>query len=465
MQSGFSRSNATAAIVRSFGQSRSLLPVLIVAELVAAFLLALYGTGQPQCCDAEGYSKEATALSTRGLLPGSLSAQHNYLYPAFIALLRAAGIDGRIGIGIAQVMLLALSAVLVAIVIGRVFRTERWTVFLPILLGTILLPAAAWSGYWLSEALAAPVLLLVLCFWIAIAEIVAFRSLPTTLLIMLAFGLVSGAAWMVRPALMWVPAIGGLLAFAAAALYRTGDLTPRLATAALVGFAFAFGLVLVALPQLVISGDVQSALKLDLARAQSAWAPAMWRYATNLSGCGPPALAFSPLTDDAAAILKRTVTIPVSFAWSADAAIAHLVSGWDALPSPTYATKLSLNPWVLVTLVSGFFIVSPFVGLRRAFDRSGSPVSTVRHRDVFVALFIFFTIAETLLLFTATEFRFNVAGWLTGGVCLALLVGLRVVDRASIVRVVMLASIVGLLVFVVGQMTMHMSDIWIACAY
>src|SRR5207253_687355 len=101
-------------------------------------------------------------------------------------------------------------------------------------------------------------------------------------------------------------------------------------------------------------------LHLSLARLQRGVAPAIFRYATNLSGCGDPAMVFSLLTSDLSRVVDGTIQAPQSIVWRFRAVAAHVVSGWDARPSPTYVTVLSNWPWLVVTLLSGFVMLAPF---------------------------------------------------------------------------------------------------------
>src|SRR6185295_10127282 len=157
-----------------------------------------------------------------------------------------------------------------------------------------LLPAAAWSGYWLTEAIATPIILALIASWL----LFTMRPGPP---LALAVGILSAMAWMSRPALLWLPplvAVGMVVV-----LRREPSPLRRLSSAALFAIAFAA----VVLPQWLITPNLDELLHLWLARLQKGMAPAIFRYATNLSGCGEPAMVFSPLTSELSPIIDGTV--------------------------------------------------------------------------------------------------------------------------------------------------------------
>src|SRR5689334_12318591 len=76
----------------------------------------------------------------------------------------AAGVGDRVSIAIVQLVLLYASVAFLAVAIARVFQRR----FAPVLAGlglVALLPAAAWSGYWLTEAITTPVALALIACW------------------------------------------------------------------------------------------------------------------------------------------------------------------------------------------------------------------------------------------------------------------------------------------------------------
>src|SRR3954467_5737204 len=125
--------------------------VLAVLGVSAGLSLALLAASAPQCCDADGYHSEGSLLLSNGWRGGWIPDKPNYLPGSFHAVMIAAGAGGRVPIAIAQFALLYAAVVLLALAIARVFQRR----FAPVLAGLsliALLPAAAWSGYWLTEA-------------------------------------------------------------------------------------------------------------------------------------------------------------------------------------------------------------------------------------------------------------------------------------------------------------------------
>jgi hypothetical protein len=400
--------------------------------------LALLAASAPQCCDATGYHQEGVALVTGGWGGDWLVTwKHNYLYPGLHGVMIAAGAGGRVPIVIVQLVLLYASVVFLAVAIARVFQRR----FAPILAGlsfVALLPAAAWSGYWLTEALTAPVVLTLIGCWLL------FATRPGPLLA-IAVGMLSGLAWMSRAAFVWVPplAVAGIVI----ALRREPSNRRRFSSVALV----LIGVVAAVLPQWLKAPSVDGVVHLSNASYNSRKAPAIFRAATNMSGCGNLAMVFSPLTSQLDSIDAGTVRPPESINWSATVAVAHVVSGWDARPSPTYATKLSQWPWLLVTLVSGLVILAP---LKLAADE--------RHRETATAAFgllVLFVLTQAQLAVTPVEFRYNLIGWMVAGVSLVILG--RSIDR----RYVAYAAALTAIIVIIGQFTLYYSPAWRgACA-
>ena len=410
--------------------------VLPALGVSAGVSLALLAASAPQCCDANGYHDEGKALLSGGWRGGWLHTdKHNYLYGAFHAAMIAAGAVDRVPIAIGQLALLYASVVLLAVAIARVFQRR----FAPVLAGlslVALLPAAAWSGYWLTEAIATPIILALIACWLL------FGTRPAPFLA-LAVGMLSAMAWMSRPALVWLPPLAA--AGIVVALRREPSRRRRLSSVAL--FAIAF--VAVVLPQWLITPNLDQLLHLWLAGFQRGIAPAMFRYATNLSGCGEAAMVFSPLTSELAPIMDGTIRAPESIVWSVRAGAAHLVSGWDARPSPTYAAALSHWPWLGVTLLSGFVMLAPL-----------QLAANERRRETSIAasgLLALFLLTQAALVTTATEFRFNMIGWMVGGVSLVILG--QSIDRRYIVSAVMVTA----LIVLVGEFTLRYSSVWNAC--
>jgi hypothetical protein len=296
-----------------------------------------------------------------------------------------------------------------------------------------LLPAAAWSGYWLTEAIMAPVTLVLIGCWLL------FAVRPTPLLA-IAVGALSGLAWMSRAAFVWVPPVAA--AGIAVALLREPSKLRRVSSVAL----FVVGVVCAVLPQWLKDPSVDGVVHLSNASYNSRKAPAILRAATNLSGCGNLAMVFSPLTSQLDSIDAGTVRAPESINWRATVGVAHIVSGWDARPSPTYGTRLSQWPWLLVTLVSGLVILAPF---KLAADERRAETRTAAF-----GLLALFLLTQAQLAVTPVEFRYNLVGWMVAGVSLVILG--RSIDRRYLAYAVAVTAFIVL----IGQFTLYYSPAW-----
>ena len=130
---------------------------LAVVLVAAGYALAVAASSAPQCCDAIAYQEEARTIV--GGEPQLLWV-HNYAYAAFLALLHVVGLAERLGVALAQTTLLYAAVLATAVSISRSTHASVSVAMVP-LAAVALVPASAWSGYTLSEGLAAPVLLLV----------------------------------------------------------------------------------------------------------------------------------------------------------------------------------------------------------------------------------------------------------------------------------------------------------------
>jgi len=259
-------------------------------------------------------------------------------------------------------------------------------------------------------------------------------------------------AWMVRPGLIWVPVAMGLIlvvlcVYLAWQGHRHALLLP-------VGFVGA--VMLVALPQFQY-GDP---LKADLAELQRSHAPLVYRYATALTEAGPAGLVFSPVPQgeqwDPAITARRA---SASRAWRLTAIVAHVVSGWDARPSPSYVYADTGNRWLIVSAFSGFLIVGVLCAALMVWRRRPNWMRP----DTYTlgALVFAFALSQAALTMTSAEFRFNLAGWVIAGCCLAVISaqGWWTWRRAAIALVLALLASGGVILF--GQMTLMYSEWWL----
>jgi hypothetical protein len=211
---------------------------------------------------------------------------HNYLYPSFLALLHAIGIWDRLGVGAVQLALLYVGTFVLAAVLWRCYKIP-FVYAAIVTCGIALLPAAAWSGYWLSESLAAPVLMLAISLWVLTCYGVMIRpGARSTAAVVVGLGFASGSAWMTRPALLWLPvvvvAMIALMVPASLLIRRSGpdpqsqDALSIVRAVGLVGAVLA-GTALSLVPQLVLDDQVMHLFKLDLAQWQAHRATTMRR--------------------------------------------------------------------------------------------------------------------------------------------------------------------------------------------
>ena len=88
-------------------------------------------------------------------------------------------------------------------------------------------------------------------------------------------------------------------------------------------------------------------------------------------------------------------------------------------------------------------------------------------RFAFVAsllgLLALFGVTEIALLRTATEFRFNLMGWLSGGACLVFLIGSGWMSRSRLVAYLGTSLALSAVIFLIGQMTLNYSQYWLQC--
>jgi hypothetical protein len=156
--------------------------------------------------------------------------------------------------------------------------------------------------------------------------------------------------------------------------------------------------------------------------------------------------------------------------------VAHLVSGWDPLPAPIYMTSWTVFPWILVTLVSGFVVAGPLLACSGLVTearsmwagwrlRTGSAVDMSRFAFVasLLGLLALFGVTEIALLRTATEFRYNVMAWLSGGACLVFLIASGWMSRNRLVAYVGISMALSTVIFLIGQMTLNYSTYWLQC--
>jgi hypothetical protein len=79
-------------------------------------------------------------------------------------------------------------------------------------------------------------------------------------------------------------------------------------------------------------------------------------------------------------------------------------------------------------------------------------------------LLVFFGVTQWALMRTATEFRFNLMGWLSGGACLVSLTAAGWLSRDKLALYVVIGATISLIVLIIGQMTLDYSAYWLQCS-
>ena len=372
--------------------------------------------------------------------------------PVSWRVLKLVGLGEPLGIALVQTTLLYVGVLVTALAIGR--STHSSAVLASVWLGAVaLLPAAAWTGLVFSEGLAAPVLFLVLALTIIAVFRVSDRATSRTAwAVVIAWGLACGLAWMVRPGLIWVPAaMGMVLVVLCAYLAVTGQ---RRALLLPVGFAVA--VMLVAMPQF----QYEDPLKTEFAEVNRRLAPLTFRWATDMTETGPAGIVFSPIPANPE--LDRVTTIKRALGsrqWQATALVAHLVSGWDARPSPSYVYADTGNRWLIVSGLSGFLLVGVLCVALMIWQRR--PYWMRPDTYTLGALLFVFALSQAVLAVSAAEFRFNLAGWLIAGCCLAMISALGWWTRRRAAIAVVVGLILSGVVVLIGQFTLMYSEWWL----
>ena len=405
-----------------------------------------------QCCDVQSYINDSFNIFGGKI---DTSTLHNYGYPTFIKVISYLGAKTNYKIAVMSVSLLLISALLFAKTCKKYFMIKNNYLYSTVLVFCIPI-SYGFSGFFLTEAIT-PILFFLLLNLIVITY---FNSSTNTKTIeYLLIIAISSFTWMVRPAYLWLPFF----------LIFWLNLTDKTNLANILK-KLALGLVtiiIIALPQ-YISVTTQptkysrpildGVLRLNLAQGQTEWSKNIYRYATNVSSCGTQSLNFSPnnLTIGQATNENYSYNIFEMF----KTYLLHIVSGWDALPGPSYIQSISYFPWIFVTIFSGFFIASPIVLLFLLFSKRANLQNTER-KFAFTLLALFLA-SQIVLLNTATEFRFNIFGWMVSGLIWIFLIAVLKVNLKTKPTVILIL-ILTLTVVTIGQYTLNLSDVWRNC--
>lgn len=437
------------------------LHILVVIVLIDSLAYSLVNQ-KPQCCDADLYLSEATNIKGSGFLPQSgtpwLSSFHNYMYPSFLFLARSIGLTSRTSISTLQFALIFAACVFISIRLYKALGLSAIQLTSITLLAAFF-PILAFSGYLLTESLASAFLILWFGLWLELA-LKKFSNFQHYLLVFIT-SLVSGIIWMTRPSLMWVPLANIICVFAWELKVRT-SIPSRIMHAIGSALVTLSAVVIVALPQYLITRNSRSILNgvlhLDDWATNRAFESSVLRYVTNMSGCGPLQLIFSPYGQTSEALAPAHYnSSPI---YRLIGFVARWCSGWDAVPSPlTYVDHLSIFPWILLSALSGFLIVAPFFLV--LCKRNVSPLGR-NMRLAEIGLLFVFVLSQIAMGITHGEIRYNVAGWLLAGLSLALLPQ-HFRDGFPWKRYLAISLSVSFFVIVVGQLTLSLSQFWLAC--
>ena len=425
---------------------------LIVILFSINFYLAAKASGLKQCCDAVAYFNESVYIFSGDK---NIAQAHNYGYPLFIKLLTALGADSTLKISVATDLLLLISACYFVKTCKKYFNITSSSLYSLVLIFCVPI-SYGFSGFLLTEALIAPL------FFILLNLLVVNQFTTSEKIRILTYSLImvtASYAWMVRPALLWLP-IFLLVWLSFTSKTSLAQVTAKIAIGV-------FTMLMIALPQYVLVTTqpqkflrpwLDGVLHLNLAQGQSEWSRNIYRYATNLSTCGAPPFNFSPNN------LSYEQAMSNQYDYSTfellKSYLLHLFSGWDALPGPSYIQDISYLPWILVTLFSGFFLSAPILLFYLVFLKR-VPLKTPVKRSALLLLALFLG-SQMLLLNTATEFRFNLFGWMVSG--------LIWINLASFLKahlkmksILLMSLILTFSVLIIGQYTLNLSDVWKSC--
>jgi hypothetical protein len=413
------------------------------------------GSRNSQCCDVDWYQSEADKIKDLGFFPAGdttwLSIFHNYLYPTLIHLLSLLGAKDRVGITAFQFLALMTVASLIYFRFVKNKTHAKFELF-AILLGATIFLNYNFTAFGLTEGLCASLLLAYA--YLLYKRTYISNGVANNYKNDLIISVLATTLWMVRPSFFWL-AIATFFFISVSLVFSHGmkiQLGIKLLILGLINFSLI-------VPQLLISKNGSFLNRLfhftELSQLEYL-RKGVFRYTTNLSECGPVQLIFSPYGQDLENLNPRYLQNPLS---QMAGFVARLVSGWDAFPSSvTYLPSYSFIVPLLVTMVSGIIFVSPlFLAWSVIKDEKDIKSTLIR-----LVLPLIFIISQLTIGFTHGEFRYNIAGWVFGFMCLFILIAMPRIKRDTrlLFRVGILTSFFFL---VVGQMTLMYSMYWQKC--
>jgi hypothetical protein len=430
--------------------------------LLLNFIAFHFSVKYPQCCDADSYISEANGISKIGFIPDVgedswLSMYHNYLYPSFLHFLNFLGITTRWQIGFTQFTAILLANFFVSYRLKRAIGIPIKFGFSFILAGN-LLAVYAYSGFFLTEAIAA----VFITMWsgLMLEMLIRRNRSESTKILFVLVSFLAGAAWMTRPALIWVP-IATLLISMFDLSIGYGSVLDKLKTILFQVSSWFIIIVCFATPQWLVSmnnrGLASGVFKLGEWEWHQTFEATAYRYLTNVSDCGPIALVFSPFTQTYEGMWPPKYRD--TFIFKFNDLIATFVSGWDAVPSPlAYVNELSVFPWIFLTMVSGFLISVPFIACIQSFK---DPRYN-KYRRINLSLLLLFLLSQAAVAITHGEFRFNFAGWILSSILLLYALSNNMFGfRLS--HYIAISLFISTSIVIIGQLTLSLSNAWISC--
>jgi hypothetical protein len=426
-------------------------------------LAFLWAKDKPECCDVNSYIAEAASIRTHGFFPTLgipwLYPIHNYIYPTFLFLIRSVGLTSRSSITNVQFALIIVACIFVS---TRLFKVLGLS-FIQLAGLTLLaafFPILAFSGYLLTEGLASSLFIMWIGLWLELAiKQFSFRGKS---LMILSISLFASLLWMTRPAFSWVP-LASSICILLLEFERKSSWGHRIRNWIRSTFLIFTASVIVAAPQYLVTKNSRLVLNGlfhfdDWARART-FESYVFRYVTNMSGCGPADLIFSPFGQTTVGL--NSSNFQISPVYRFIGFIARVVSGWDTVPTPlTFADHLSIFPWIFLSALSGFIITAPFFLIWKQKTSSSNFKRSFRIAEI--GIFIMFMASQLAMGITHGEIRYNIAGWIIAAFSL-LLLPQHFKDAFPVRKYVTNSLLVSLFVIVIGQLTLSLSQIWVSC--
>lgn len=441
-----------------------ILELEVFSFAILYFLISLSISKLKQSGDTEVYLAEAQKIKELGVFPNGnqtwLSTFHNYLYPFTLHLLESIGLGSRFWVVFFQVGLAFLSVLFTRKVFAVAFGIRVKTVQRVLWLA-LLLPVISNSGYHLTEGFAIPCILVYISLIVCLTRNDYSENRWRFVWDLSTFNLFSGLIWMIRPQLFWV----GVLSIPITIfllLFNCKNCIKRFQTSVFSLLLSISILTVVVAPQVLIARPHQTAINalfhFDDLKGVIRGERSMYRYYSNLTGCGPSPIIFSPYAQTYEGALNNPIND--SLAARINKFVSTLVSGWDTYPQPiTYITNSGFSFWSLTSFLPGFFILSCV-----RFIKMSMKVKLIRgsHKDVWkYSLASLFIVSQLQLGLTHGEYRYNLFGLI-----LSIVFSISYFPRNNFSDVRKDASkILGLnlLIFLAGQTTISLSNIWLEC--